>query len=194
MEGRCVRKILIWGSCWVFGFSAVAQIENDPDYNIPMDVIPSPPGNSNVSPKFSETAGRIGDRSSPSSPSAGGSASSEALLSSKKRQQMAKAGIEDITDVNFNETIESFDFPNAAIGDVVKAISELTGKNFIIDSGVSGKITIIAPTRITVAEAYKAFLSSLAINNLAVVPSGGFYKIRPVKAAMKDGVETYSVS
>lgn len=194
MEGRCMRKILVLGSCWMFGFSAVAQIENDPDYNMPFDETPAPPANSNNLPNFSETPGRFGDRSSPPLRSSGGPSSSEALLSNKKRQQMAKAGIEDITDVNFNETIESFDFPNAAIGDVVKAISELTGKNFIIDSGVSGKITIIAPTRITVAEAYKAFLSSLAINNLAVVPSGGFYKIRPVKAAMKDGVETYAGS
>ena len=115
-------------------------------------------------------------------------------LGKDKREKMARSGIEDITGSNFSEVIESFDFPNADITDVIKAISELTGKNFIIDPGISGKITIIAPTKITVAEAYKAFLSALAIRGLAVVPGDGFYKIRQATAAKKDGIDTYSGS
>jgi general secretion pathway protein D len=75
---------------------------------------------------------------------------------------------------------------------VVHAISELTGKNFVIDPGVHGKITIIAPSRITVAEAYKAFLSALAINNMAVVEADGFYKIRPASSAKRDNIDTFS--
>ena len=71
---------------------------------------------------------------------------------------MSTAGPEDITNANYPDLIESFDYPNADISDVVKAISELTGKNFIVDPSVRGKITIMAPTQITVAEAYKAFL------------------------------------
>jgi general secretion pathway protein D len=109
-----------------------------------------------------------------------------------KKEQLSSAGIEDITNENFPETIESFDFPNAEITDLVKAIGELTGKNFIIDPGVRGKITITAPSKITVAEAYKAFLSALAINGFAVVPSGKFLKIRSARNAQRDGIETYS--
>ena len=46
---------------------------------------------------------------------------------------------------NFPETIESFDFPNAEIQDIVKAISELTGRNFIVDPDVRGStVTIVA--------------------------------------------------
>jgi predicted nicotinamide N-methyase len=37
---------------------------------------------------------------------------------------------------------------------------------FDLDPAVHGKITIIAPSQITVAEAYKAFLSALAINGV----------------------------
>lgn len=113
-------------------------------------------------------------------------------LKGDRKERFAKAAIEDITDENFPETIDSFDFPNADIQDIVKAISELTGKNFIIDPGVRGKITIIAPSKITVAEAYKAFLSALAINGYAVVPSGAFYKIRTARNAQRDGIETYA--
>jgi len=94
------------------------------------------------------------------------------------RKKFAKAQPEDINNENFPELIDSFDYPNADISEVVKAISKLTGKNFIVDPAASrGKITIIAPSQITVAEAYKAFLSALAINNLTVVPSGNFLKM-----------------
>lgn len=129
---------------------------------------------------------------------AGGGAPSGAggdgSMNEAQKSRFAKAPIEDITAENFPETIDSFDFPNADIQDIVKAISELTGKNFIIDPGVRGKITIIAPSKISVAEAYKAFLSALAINGYAIVPSGNFLKIRTARNAQRDGIETYSGS
>src|SRR5262245_16092945 len=78
----------------------------------------------------------------------------QGFVSQKTGKSFSEANIEDITNENFPDMIESFDYPNADIADVIKAISELTGKNFIIDPGVHGKITIIAPSRITVAEAY----------------------------------------
>ncbi len=114
------------------------------------------------------------------------------FVSKKSGKDMASSGIEDINNENFPDMIESFDYPNADIADIVKAISELTGKNFIVDPQVRGKITIIAPSRITVAEAYKAFLSALAINGLAVVPGDGFYKIKQARAAQRDNIDTFS--
>jgi general secretion pathway protein D len=116
------------------------------------------------------------------------------ILNDKQKEKFSKAGAEDITSENFPETIESFDFPNVEITDIIKAISELTGKNFIIDSTVRGKITVLAPSKITVAEAYKAFLSALAINGFTVVPSGGFLKIRNARSAQRDGIDIYSGS
>ncbi|MFN8792089.1 MAG: type II secretion system secretin GspD [Bdellovibrionales bacterium] len=113
-------------------------------------------------------------------------------MSKPQQQKFSRAGTEDITNENFPETIESFDFPNADIADIVKAISELTGRNFMLDPGVRGKVTIIAPSKITVAEAYKMFLSALAIHGYAIVPSDGYYKIRPSRAAQRDSIETYS--
>jgi general secretion pathway protein D len=132
--------------------------------------------------------------SAPSAPSSSAptDASKKSGLTDAQRSKFAKANPEDITNENFPETIESFDFPNVDINDVIKAISELTGKNFIIDPGVRGKITIVAPSKITVAEAYKAFLSALAINGFTVVPSGSFLKVKLARNAQRDSIETYS--
>lgn len=132
-----------------------------------------------------------------SDPSSGGTAGSGAagtsgLLTKAQKEKFNKSGSEDITDENFPELIESFDFPNAEITDVIKAISELTGKNFIIDPGVRGKITIVAPSRISVAEAYRAFLSALATNGFTVVPSGKFLKVKTSRNAQRDSIETFS--
>jgi general secretion pathway protein D len=121
-----------------------------------------------------------------------GSSGKPGILNKNQKDKFARANPEDINAENFPETIESFDFPNVEITDVIKAISELTGKNFIIDSTVRGKITILAPSKITVAEAYKAFLSALAINGFTVVPSGGFLKIRNARSAQRDNIDTYS--
>ncbi|OQW52833.1 MAG: hypothetical protein A4S09_08290 [Proteobacteria bacterium SG_bin7] len=105
----------------------------------------------------------------------------------------SEAQPEDINNENYPDLIESFDYPNADITDVIKAISELTGKNFIIDQSVTrGKISIIAPTQITVAEAYKAFLTALSVNGLTVIPAGKFLKITQARNAIKDSIETYS--
>lgn len=114
------------------------------------------------------------------------------VLDKNKKEKFAKASVDEITDKNYPEVINSFEFNNADINDVIKAIGELTGKNFILDSKVKGTITIMAPSKITVAEAYKAFLSALAINHLTVVPSGSFYKIKPSKEALRDNIESYS--
>lgn len=117
-----------------------------------------------------------------------------ANLTKAQQEKFSRSGLEDITNENFPETIESFDFPNADIADIVKAISELTGRNFILDPGVRGKVTIIAPSKITVAEAYKMFLSALAIHSYAIVPSDGYYKIKAARQAQRDSIETFSGS
>lgn len=116
------------------------------------------------------------------------------LKSAKGNIDFSRANPEDITDENFPNLIESFDYPNANIAEVVKAISKLTGKNFILEKGVSGTISIIAPSRITVAEAYRAFLTALAMNGFTIVPSGNFLKIRQIATAAQEAIDTYSGS
>ena len=113
--------------------------------------------------------------------------------SQKNKLSFAQAQPEDITDENFPDIIESFDYPNANIMDVASAIGKLTKKNFIMEPGLSGKITIVAPTPVTVAQAWKMFLTALAMNNYTIVPTNdGYLKIRKENNAKNDSIETYS--
>ena len=105
----------------------------------------------------------------------------------------ARALPEDISNKNFPDVIENFDYPNVSLLELTEAIGKLTGLNFIIDPGLSGKkVKIIAPSKITVAEAYKAFLSALAANDYTLVKKDAFWKITPTVKALKDNIEIYS--
>jgi len=82
------------------------------------------------------------------------------------------------------------DFDNVNIEVFVKFISELTGKNFIIDEKVKGKVTIVSPKKIPLQDVYKVFLSVLEINGFATVPVGNLIKIVPSSIAREKSVET----
>ncbi|MBI5637256.1 MAG: type II secretion system secretin GspD [Nitrospinae bacterium] len=77
----------------------------------------------------------------------------------------------------------SMNFSNADITMVVKYISEMTGKNFIVDAKVQGKVTILSPRKVSREEAYKVFESILEVYGYAAVPSGGVIKIVPIAQA-----------
>ena len=111
---------------------------------------------------------------------------------SKDGVKFSEAYPEEINSKNYPDMLDTFDYPNVDIKDLVQVMSELTGKRFILSDKVSGKISIMAPGPITVAEAYRAFLSALQMNNLTVVPSGKFLKIVGTRDAIKDSIETYT--
>jgi len=84
----------------------------------------------------------------------------------------------------------TIDFDNVDIGLFIKFISELTGKNFVVDKAVKGKVTIISPTKISVKEAYKVFESVLEVHGFTTVPAGKIIKIVPAIHARSKSVET----
>jgi general secretion pathway protein D len=84
----------------------------------------------------------------------------------------------------------TLDFDNVNIEVFVKFISELTGKNFIIDEKVKGKVTILSPRKIPLSDVYKVFLSVLEINGFATVPVGDLIKIVPSAVAREKSLET----
>jgi len=84
----------------------------------------------------------------------------------------------------------TIDFNNVDIAIFIKFISELTGKNFVIDKAVRGKVTIISPTKISVKEAYKVFESVLEVHGYTTVPSGSITKIVPAIQARSKDIET----
>jgi len=83
----------------------------------------------------------------------------------------------------------TFNFVDVDISSVVKFISEVTGKNFVFDDKVKGSITIIAPSKLSVDEAFSLFTSVLELKGFTVVPSGKVYKIVPLSQATQSGTE-----
>jgi general secretion pathway protein D len=88
------------------------------------------------------------------------------------------------------EPLVSIDFNNVDIGVFVKFMSDLTKKNFVVDDKVRGKVTIISPGKITVAEAYKVFESVLEVYGFSAVPSGEITKIIPSPDARTKNIKT----
>ncbi len=84
----------------------------------------------------------------------------------------------------------SIDFNNVDIRVFIKFISELVGKNFIIDRRVKGKVTIISPSKISIKEAYKVFESVLEVHGYATVKAGRVIKIIPSPEARTKSIET----
>ena len=84
----------------------------------------------------------------------------------------------------------SIDFNNVDLNVLIKFISELTGKNFVIDQRVKGKATIISPSKISVAEAYKVFESVLEVHGFTTIQAGKIIKIVPSPDARSKNIET----
>ena len=61
--------------------------------------------------------------------------------------------------------------------ELTKFMQKLTGINFILDKELKGKVSIMAPSPITVGDAWKAYLTVLNMNGYTLVKSGAFYKI-----------------
>jgi len=68
---------------------------------------------------------------------------------------------------------------NADITTVIDEVSRLTGKNFLIDPRVQGKISITSSTPMSDKELYQVFLSMLQVSGYAAIPSGDVIKIVP---------------
>lgn len=84
----------------------------------------------------------------------------------------------------------SLDFNNVDIRLFIQYMSELTGKNIIVDKAVQGNVTILSPTKVSEEEAYRVFESVLEVNGFTTVPSGSVTKILPAAAARSKSIET----
>ena len=75
------------------------------------------------------------------------------------------------------EVVKNFDHPDTTLMELTKFMQKLTGINFILDKELKGKVSILAPSPITVGDAWKAYLTVLNMNGYTLVKSGAFYKI-----------------
>src|SRR4051812_5166968 len=73
----------------------------------------------------------------------------------------------------------TINFVNADIEGVVKAVSEITGKNFVLDPRVKGTVNIVSSRPVPRALVYDVFLSALRLQGYAAVEDRGVVKIVP---------------
>jgi general secretion pathway protein D len=83
----------------------------------------------------------------------------------------------------------ALNFTNVDISALVKVMSELTRRNFILDERVTGKVTIMTPTRISPGEAYQVFLSALEIKGFTAVEEDRVTRIIPSASARQSGLK-----
>jgi general secretion pathway protein D len=84
----------------------------------------------------------------------------------------------------------SLDFKEVELTDLIQTVSELTGKNFIYDDAVKGKVTIISPNPVALDEAYQLFLTVLNVKGFTIVPSGKVNKIVATREAKESNLPT----
>ena len=74
-------------------------------------------------------------------------------------------------------------YKDADLKQIIEAVGEVTGKNFLIDPRVSGQVTMLSSQPMTPDAFYEAFLSILEVHGYIAVPSEGLIKILPNASA-----------
>lgn len=77
------------------------------------------------------------------------------------------------------EAFVNFSFDQVDIRFLVKLVGDLTGRRFVIDKEIDGKITVVTPPKIPVSEIYPLFISILEAGRCSVVERDGIYHIVP---------------
>jgi general secretion pathway protein D len=79
----------------------------------------------------------------------------------------------------------ALDFEDADIKEVVTALAEILGINYIIDPKVRGKVNIHTSGEISVEDIFPILETIFEVNGVAAVKVGNIYKIMPVKNVKK---------
>ena len=74
-------------------------------------------------------------------------------------------------------------FRDADIRSVIESVAEITGKSFVLDPRVKGKVTIIAPEAIDSDLLYQAVLSAIQVQGFQAVEDGVVTRILPFNQA-----------
>ncbi len=70
-------------------------------------------------------------------------------------------------------------YKDADLGQVIEAVSQVTGKTFIVDPRVRAQVTMLSTSPMSPAAFYEAFLAILQVHGFIAVPSGPVIKIIP---------------
>ena len=82
----------------------------------------------------------------------------------------------------------SLNVRDADIRALVTQISDITGKSFVIDPRVKGKVTVVSNAEMSDKEIYEVFKSVLHVHGYTTIESGGVVKIVPTNGAKQDNL------
>ncbi|SVE04303.1 uncharacterized protein METZ01_LOCUS457157, partial [marine metagenome] len=74
-------------------------------------------------------------------------------------------------------------YRDADIRQIIEAVSEVTGRNFIVDPRITAKVTMLSSTPMSPEAFYEAFLSILQVYGYVAMGSGEVIKIVPDASA-----------
>ncbi|MDY6904792.1 MAG: type II secretion system secretin GspD [Thermodesulfobacteriota bacterium] len=105
-------------------------------------------------------------------------------------EEPSAAGMQGDENATGDERTVSVDFNDVELTVFIKFISEITGKNFVVDKTVRDKVTVISPSKISVDEAYRVFESVLEVHGYTTVEAGEIIKIVKSSDARSKSIET----
>lgn len=83
---------------------------------------------------------------------------------------------------------------DADINTLIATVSEVTGRNFIIDPRVKARVTVISATPMSPEGVYETFLTVLQVHNFAAIADGEVIKIVPDGNVRQEGTGATAVS
>jgi len=107
----------------------------------------------------------------------------QALSQTKAKKPRLKPKAERVAESD----LVTLNFVNADIEGVVKAVGEITGKNFLLDPRVKGTMNIISAKPMSKSMVYDVFLSALRLQGFAAIEGRGMVKILPEADAKLHG-------
>jgi len=116
------------------------------------------------------------DRGSPKDPPRGAAAGTE---TQQRGAQPSKTPPATPSARRSDPDTVTLNFINADIEGIVKVMTEITGKNFVVDPRVKGTITVVSATPVPRSTVYEVFLSALRLQGFAAVEGRGVVSIVP---------------
>lgn len=87
-----------------------------------------------------------------------------------------------IADASADDQVR-INFRDADIRSVIESVAEITGKSFVLDPRVKGKVTIIAPEPIDSSLLYPAVLSAIQVQGFQAIEDGAVIRVVPFNQA-----------
>jgi general secretion pathway protein D len=81
------------------------------------------------------------------------------------------------------------DFENVDLRIFIKFVSEATGRVFLVDDRVQGRVSVRFTNEIPVEQLYEVLESVLEVKGYAAIPAGYITKIVPLNGVKQRGVE-----